>query len=195
MSLLFYSAFPTGAQFGTLVAPVKLKNRKDFQELRALRAMQCDTAITCAQLFHEAKLLSLYNRRLTSLMSKIKQGTPPPQIICVKCLHRTILSIVYERFRFTQVQYSAFLWVPADVEINRKLTGCQESSNCYNRQEKRLFKNRALVRHSTTDRHERITQIAFTFHWYDLSTKERTDFSHQSVLYILPFLTRIPFSC
>ena len=40
--------------------------------------MQCDTAMTCAQLFHEAKLLSLYNRRLTSLMSKIKQGTPPP---------------------------------------------------------------------------------------------------------------------
>ena len=39
--------------------------------------MQCDTAITCAQLFHEAKLLSLYNRRLTSLMSKIKQGTSP----------------------------------------------------------------------------------------------------------------------
>lgn len=39
--------------------------------------MYRDTAMTYAQQLHEVKLLSL-DRRLTSLMSKIKQGAPPP---------------------------------------------------------------------------------------------------------------------
>ena len=51
--------------------------------------MYRDTAMTYAQQLHEVKLLSL-DRRLTSLMSKIKQGAPSPKNVCVKCLHLTI---------------------------------------------------------------------------------------------------------